>query len=229
MLSAVLLALSAAAVNADYIQSAQFGSANCAGTPLARSVSFLSCQSAGSGFWRAVACTNSTWGVVNFYTTSTCTGPAATSPAPSVINGFSWGCSASGSQSSEGTCVTGAWAAPASSLAVVNYPNSPVCPVNTSADNAIAYSVGSCLSFGSASVRASCTSSSYSVTSFPSADCSGSGTAATGSIGCAPNTGSSGSQPGVSVYQCTSGASSASIAFASIALMLVAAASASAL
>jgi hypothetical protein len=230
MLSAVLLALSAAAVSADYIMVSQYSAANCAGAAAVRNAQQLGCQPAGSGFWLAVGCINSTWGVINYYTTDSCTGPIATSPAPAIINGFPWGCSSSGSQSSQGTCVTGTWAAPASSVAISNYPNTPACPVaaGVSASSALSYTAGTCIPFGSGTVKATCTSSSYTTTQFSSADCSGTGsTLATGSLGCGPNPVSG--QQGVSVAQCTSGASSASIAFASIALMLVAAASASAL
>ena len=222
MLHTFLLALLAAVVNADYLQVAQFGSAGCAGSPITRNAQMImGCVSAGSGFYRALSCTNSTWGVSNIYSTSTCTGAIAGS---SVINGFNWGCTSSGSQSSEGTCVTGTWSAPAASLVVINYPASPACPQTTTADNAVSYSTSSCLAFGTTSARAACTSSSYTLTSFTSTDCSGTGTqTSAGSTGCALATG--GGQ-GVSVYQCTtSGASSTSFAFASIALMLVVAAS----
>ena len=129
--------------------------------------------------------------------------------------------------------MSGAWAPPASSVSLLNYPATPACPVaaGASASTALAYTVGTCITMGSsASIKATCSGTSYTVTQYGVADCSGSGTPTTGSLGCGANPASG--QPGVtgvSVSQCTSGASSASIAFASIALMLVAAASASAL
>jgi hypothetical protein len=153
--------------------------------------------------------------------------PARALAASNIISGFSWGCSSSGSQSSQGTCVTGTWTAPSSSVVIANYPSSPSCPTTTNAESAASYAQGVCQSIGSTSAKATCNSSTYALTLFPTGDCTGTGqTAASGSIGCAPATG--GSQ-GVSVIQCTSGASSTSIAFASIVLMLVAAATNSAL
>ncbi len=235
----MLLVLSAAAVSADYLLVTQYGAANCAGSPTISNAQQLGCQSSGSGFFSSVTCINSTWGVVNAYNSASnpnaasCTGAVAST---NIISGFPWGCTSSGSQSSKGACVTGTWAAPANSVSITNFPNTAACPppAAASASSALSYSAGTCIPFGSTasgatSLKASCTSSSYTTTQFTTADCSGAGsTLATGSLGCTQNTPSSGQQ-GVSVAQCTSGASSASIAFASIALMLVAAASASAL
>jgi hypothetical protein len=138
----------------------------------------------------------------------------------------SFSCANSQAFSTLVTCQSGAWAAPASSLVEVGYLSSPACPVSTIAETAGSYPVGSCLNFGSGSVRASCTSSSYSIMSYTNPVCSGAGTESKGSIGCGrPLSGG-----GVAVWQCTaSGAASASVATAAIALMLVAAASASAL
>ena len=219
LLSVLFLATSA---SADFTQTAQFGAANCAGAPSTLSAQNLGCSSIGSGLYRAISCANASFGFMNVYSTSDCTGAAS---ASTVMNGLTWGCSTSGASSTQLSCVSGAWSAPRNSLAVINYPSSPSCPQTTPADNAVSYTTDTCLSFGSASARATCNSSTYTLTTFSSSDCSGASTPSSGDIGCA----ASGGQ-GVSVYQCsTSGAPSSTIALAAIALMLVAATTTSAL
>ena len=101
-----------AAANADYLKTTRTALASCSGpalTTVYQLTEGCSPVSGSPGLYSSLACSNSSFGVNNFYLSSTCTGAVA---ATSAIGGFSFGCTAGVVSGSNGQCVTGTYSAP---------------------------------------------------------------------------------------------------------------------
>ena len=111
--SAILLALVAGAT-ADYLKTTTTTSTTCSGTTLMTSYSNVAgCYLITSGYYGQLTCTNTSYGVMNIYTSSSCSGTAASS---SAVTSSPYGCTSTGFSGSFLSCVSGNYSAPTTGI-----------------------------------------------------------------------------------------------------------------
>ena len=174
----------------------------------------------GGNMFSKPMCLNSSYGVMNYYSASGCSGTAASS---SPISGFSWGCTSYiiNSMSIQGSCVTGDYTAPTSGLIQKfdykdAYPQTCPVPVTSKPNQIAVAQTGMCLPFvalGNKGFKYSCFNSTHlAYTEYGTPDCTGTAASITyGKLGCSID------QYGATVSSCaTSGAASISVALLSL-------------